>query len=311
MAEHSEQARDARWSTVQYFEHKGFNFSPHFDKQKVENDALSTFQWRNGDVVVSGFPKSGTTWLCYLLRNMADFGIIYSGGRSEALILDWFLMDTHIRTDLRGQVTRQLQEGQLEIVSPRLIKTHLALPIFPLEQAKTKSVKVIHISRNPKDVAASSYHFYQSLFGGFYASSWEKTVDTFLSGRMLYGPWLQHVVQWKKLGPKDNVLQVTYEEMKTDLPLVIHKIGQFLSIQLSNDVVNKIALACSADEMKKCVHKYFIMDKGVLDDESKFIRKGVIGDWKNQFLVAQSERFDEEIERNLQENGIKFQYEPL
>ncbi|XP_070581544.1 sulfotransferase 1 family member D1-like [Ptychodera flava] len=227
-------------------------------------------------------------------------------------MLDWFLIDTRSeRTDVRGRLARQLQEGQLEILSPRLIKTHLALPIFPLEQAKTKGVKIIHISRNPKDVAASTYHFYQSVYGGFYASDWEKTVDTFLSGRMVYGPWLQHVVQWKKLGPKDNVLQVTYEEMKTDLPLVIHKIGQFLSIQLSNDVVNKIALACSADEMKKCVHKYFIMDKGVLDDESKFIRKGVIGDWKNQFLVAQSERFDEEIERKLQENGIKFQYEPL
>ena len=42
------------------------------------------------------------------------------------------------------------------------------------------------------------------------------------------------------------------------------------------------------------------------DPNSKFIRKGVVGDWKNHMSDELSHKFDEWIEVNSKETGLEF-----
>lgn len=43
---------------------------------------------------------------------------------------------------------------------PRLIKTHLPIPLMPRNIAEV-GAKIVYVARNPKDVAVSSYYMYK------------------------------------------------------------------------------------------------------------------------------------------------------
>ena len=50
-----------------------------------------------------------------------------------------------------------------QLPSPRIIKTHLPLQLLPPSVLQTPSVKIIYVTRNPRDVAVSLYHFMNIL----------------------------------------------------------------------------------------------------------------------------------------------------
>ena len=50
-----------------------------------------------------------------------------------------------------------------ELKSPRILKSHLPLQLLPPSALQTPSVKIIYVTRNPRDVAVSLYHFMDML----------------------------------------------------------------------------------------------------------------------------------------------------
>ena len=47
------------------------------------------------------------------------------------------------------------------------------------------------------------------------------------------------------------------------------------------------------------------------DDEiGLFLRKGVVGDWKNYFTPEMNERFEKEVLAKLKGSGLEFEFEP-
>ena len=50
-----------------------------------------------------------------------------------------------------------------ELPSPRIIKSHLPLQLLPPSVLENPSVKIIYVTRNPRDVAVSLYHFMDML----------------------------------------------------------------------------------------------------------------------------------------------------
>ncbi|XP_077996525.1 sulfotransferase 2A8-like [Glandiceps talaboti] len=292
------------------FRHKGAYFPFYFDERRLKADVVSQFSWRETDVVVVGYPKSGTTWLLYLLQNIQDFGLLHIGESHESLYFDWLVTDSALVPGLRGKLAAKFQAGDFHLKSPRLTRSHLPIELFPWKQARDKNVKMIYIMRNPKDVCVSLYHYYTKIEHGKMALEWNKFVEEFIKGRTLYGPWLQHVIQWKTVGIEDNVLQVTYEDVKEDMSNAIRKLGNFLQVDLSDQDIQRIKMACSVEGMRESIHKCIILDKAIFDGDAKqFVRKGIVGDWKNHFLVAQNEMFDNEIVGRLDEAGIHLKYE--
>ncbi|XP_006822577.1 sulfotransferase 2B1-like [Saccoglossus kowalevskii] len=134
----------------------------------------------------------------------------------------------------------------------------------------------------------------------------------FCQRKVMFGPWADHVIGWRRFGIEDGVLHVTYEDMKTDLKSVSSQISQFLSRPIDDDQLNRALNKSTFQLMKEAGDDDYFMpprDETSWWAGETFFRKGKIGDWKSHFTVAQNEMFDDKISRILEENGVTLVYE--
>lgn len=91
-----------------------------------------------------------------------------------------------------------------------------------------------------------------------------------------------------------NVLLICYEKMKTDL-----------GHELSDEEIAKISEQCTFTAMKQndSVNK---TSSKVFGDQ--FIRKGIVGDWKDHFTADQSARMDKLVAEKISGIGLEYDY---
>ena len=108
-----------------------------------------------------------------------------------------------------------------------------------------------------------------------------------------------------------NILILNYESMHKDLSGTIQAIANFLGYHLSPEIVRKITEMTTFATMKKnpaANNDY--TDKYRHKKSTPFMRKGVVGDWRNLFTAEQSARMDEECAKRFAGSGLEFDYGP-
>jgi len=96
------------------------------------------------------------------------------------------------------------------------------------------------------------------------------------------------------------------------IPLTeIQKIMEFLERPANDNLVKKIAHHTSFKEMSQNhMANYRSLPSSFMDHTiSPFMRKGVAGDWKNHFTVAQNERFNENYQMQMKGTALHFRGE--
>nr|XP_015101811.1 sulfotransferase family cytosolic 1B member 1 isoform X2 [Vicugna pacos] len=244
-------------------------------------EKIEQFQSRRDDIVIATYPKSGTTWI------------------SE--ILDMVLNDGDVE-----KCIEQLEKNP----SPRLVKTHLPIDLIP-KSFWENNCKMIYLARNAKDVAVSYYHFdlmnnLQPLPG-----SWEEYLEKFITGNVAFGSWFNHVKSWWKKKEEHPILFLHYEDMKENPKQEIKKTARFLEKNLSDEMLDKIIHHTSFEMMKDNPLVNYTHLPSMLMDPSKssFMRKGIAGDWKNYFTVAQNEKFDAIYKKEMSGTELQFRME--
>ncbi|KAH0626567.1 hypothetical protein JD844_001629 [Phrynosoma platyrhinos] len=88
----------------------------------------------------------------------------------------------------------------------------------------------------------------------------------------------------------------------------IQKVARFLGFDVPESVVNKIIQHTTFESMKtNPMTNYSTLPSVILDQTvSPFMRKGVVGDWKEYFTVAQSEKLDDIYAQLLGDSGLTF-----
>lgn len=267
---------------------------------------LRDFKIRSDDVFVITYPKSGTTWMEEIVS------LIYNGGDPE-----------RVKNKLLAYRVQHLEVGPpvghlwhlRKTRSPRLLATHLPLRLIPkqLQQAKCK---VIYVVRNPKDNAVSYYHHHKiSTFLGNYKGTWDEFLRNYMEGHVVYGSWFEHVLPYWQFHLKhpEKVMVVSFEELKIDLPGMVRRISQFLGKPLNPEAVSTVAAHCSFDQMKNnnMVNREVLPISDLFDmSQSKFMRKGIIGDWKNYFTEDQCRTFDALYTERMADSGLDLVFEP-
>ncbi|EDL92787.1 sulfotransferase family 5A, member 1 (predicted), isoform CRA_b [Rattus norvegicus] len=188
---------------------------------------------------------------------------------------------------------------------PRLLTSHLNAKGLSPALMKSKA-KVVYMGRNPKDVLVSYYHFHQ--IAGFLPnpSSFEDFADEFLEGTGFFGSWFDHVKGWLGLQKDLTLLFVTYEELHQEPRSTIRKLSEFLGRTLGPKEEEIILEHSSFSFMSQSnMVNYSLLSKEIIDQsQGKFLRKGVVGNWREYFTPELNEKFNAVYQSKMGDSGL-------
>jgi hypothetical protein len=220
------------------------------------------------DVFVASYPKSGSTWVRFVLFEML------SG------LPAGFKATNQLMTRI-GQHTKGLRllpgEG-------RLIGTH--------EQYRKDYKRAIYVVRDARDVLLSEFAFLKAL--DYFRGDLDEFISTFLftcGSAYGYGPWQQHVPSWldSPIAGKESLLLVRYEDLRQDpLPWFV-RMAEFLGVDVD---VEKIKLAVENNSIEKMREKEN-KEPVRASIRGRFVRNGKVRGWVSQLSPAQVRLIEE------------------
>lgn len=205
------------------------------------------------DVFLVSYPRSGNTWLRYIMTNLrfpdAEWSLLSVGSAFP---------------EIRGIVHPSFAP------SPRWIKSH--------EPYTNKYPKVIYIVRDGRDVAVSFYHW-----SGYYRSdSFENYVKHHILAR---DGWHNHVKSWLENQSNSDILVVHYENLVHSPITELQSICKFVGLNRSSQEI-EIAINRSSFERQQSDFRKFKPF-----EYKKVGVKGGPGKWKEYFNDQLLEEF--------------------
>ncbi|KFW68659.1 Sulfotransferase 1C1 [Pygoscelis adeliae] len=270
-------------------------------------DQVWKFKARPDDLLIATYAKAGTTWTQEIVDMIQQNGDVEKCRRATTYRRHPFLEWSVQESSAASYSGLELAEA---MPSPRTIKTHLPVQLLP-PSFWEQNCKIIYVARNAKDNLVSYYHFHRMNKGIPDPGTWEEFMEKFMTGKVLWGSWYDHVKGWWKAKDKHRILYLFYEDMKENPKQEIQKILKFLEKDVNQEVLNKILHNTSFEIMKENpMTNYTNEFQGIMDHSiSPFMRKGVVGDWKNYFTVAQNQKFDEDYKKKMADTSLVFRTE--
>nr|XP_050037664.1 sulfotransferase ssu-1-like [Dermacentor andersoni] len=276
------------------------------------------YQPSNSDVIIVSYPKCGTTWTQYIVSNIITKGKPPNDPGEFMLhspFIELFGAESAMNPARRGPII-----------------THLPMNVFPY----TKQAKYIYVTRNPYDCCVSKYHFLKGITPKAYEdASFESFVKKFVSGRLLYGDYFDHLLPWYDQRNEANVLFLTYEQLKADTTQWIFNIAEFLGEEhiralMEDDVLLRSVVEAASLRNMKVVFNYSPHDRvnrmlelppekslklaevfkkaPVTHKETHegcgYVRKGIVGDWKSHFTQEQIKLMKAWIEKKTKGSDV-------
>uniref|UniRef100_A0A673FIX0 Sulfotransferase n=1 Tax=Sinocyclocheilus rhinocerous TaxID=307959 RepID=A0A673FIX0_9TELE len=248
---------------------------------------VKNFQARTDDILIATYPKAGESTLqtpSQFLLNIKSLPTYTPKYFSPSLF-----QDKPPGTSLFDQLTLAVE------IIPKLLRISLR--------------RSTSLSRNAKDNAVSYFHFDRMNMGEPEPGDWNTYLQTFMEGKKVFGPWYDHVSGWwEKEQTYSNLIYMFYENLVEDTGREVERLCSFLGLSISAEQREKITKGVQFDAMKQNKMTNYstvpVMDFKI----SPFMRKGKVGDWKNNFTVAQNEQFDE-VYKEKMKNTVKFRTE--
>ena len=255
----------------------------------MDSTVWNDFPFRDDDVVVGTYAKSGTTWTQQIVAQL-----IFQGNAEVAVseISPWWDMRI-IPPEVREQVLAQTHR--------RVLKTHLPVDALVL----SPKARYLYIGRDGRDVMMSMYNHHAN----FAPVAFELLNDT--PGRVgpplppadpdprryfrtwldndgaPFWPFWENIASWWAVRDLPNVKLVHFADLKRDLEGEMRAIADFLEVDVPEDRWPEVVEHCTFDWMKANAPKVAPLGGAVWEGgASTFINKGVNGRWRD-VLTAQ------------------------
>ncbi|NXH66639.1 ST6B1 Sulfotransferase, partial [Hydrobates tethys] len=128
-----------------------------------------------------------------------------------------------------------------KLPSRRIILTHLPPHLLPPSILQSKAMVNPCASWNPKDTTVSCYHFYNNMPVLLFFPSWDEYFAAFLNGKLAWGSYFDHLVEWNKYIDHERIMMISYEELKKDQILGMKRIPAFFRFSLCKEDFPRIA----------------------------------------------------------------------
>ena len=263
----------------------------HFDST-IWND----FKFRDGDIVIATYAKSGTTWVQQIVSQL-----IFDGAE------DLPVADMSPWLDLRVPPKEVKLAAVQAQTHRRFIKTHLPVDALVF----SPRAKYIYIGRDGRDVVWSLYNHHASA-----NEDWYKALND-TPGRVgppvphppadirqYFREWLEgdgypfwsfweNIRSWWAIRGLPNVLMLHFTDLKRDLPGEIRRIAAFLDVPIDESRFPAILEHCSFDYMKHRAIKTVPVGGAFWEGGAQtFIHKGINGRWHD--VLSLEDRADYE-----------------
>lgn len=263
----------------------------HFDST-IWND----FQFRDDDIIIATYAKSGTTWMQQIVAQM-----LFNGDPNLAVAEMSPWLDLRIPPK---QVKLPLVEAQTH---RRILKTHLPADAL----VYSSKAKYIYIARDGRDVVWSMYNHHANANQAWYAALndtpgrvgppieqppadireyWREWMDK--DGHPFW-PFWENIRAWWQLRTLPNILFVHFNDLKRDMPGQMRRIAQFLNIPIDEARWPTILEYCSFDWMKQNAAKSVPLGGAFWDGGAEvFINKGINGRWTDTLSADASAEYE-------------------
>jgi aryl sulfotransferase len=265
--------------------------SHHFD-----STMWNGFEFRDDDIVIGTYAKSGTTWTQQIVSQLVFNG---AEGVPVSDISPWIDMRIPPR-----EVKLPLVEAQAH---RRFLKTHLPVDALVFSE----KAKYLYIGRDGRDVVWSMYNHHSN----FVPKTYEILNETpGLVGpplgpppaciRQYFNEWLErdgypfwsfweNIRTWWEIRDLPNVMLLHFADLKADMPGQIRRIAEFLEIEIEEDRWPVIFEHCSFDYMKRNAELAAPLGGILWEGGAKtFINKGNNGRWRDVLTAEESARYE-------------------
>ncbi|XP_003215877.2 sulfotransferase 6B1 [Anolis carolinensis] len=252
-------------------------------------EILNTFKARSDDVVLVGYAKTGTNWVGHILIELEAASGKYDEEerkRRKQQEIELKLMP-YLEFGDPGKFERMEK-----LPSRRIIRTHVKPQNIP-KPFFEQNTKMLVLFRNPKDTAVSYFHFAKSMKLFPSEKTWDDFFSDFINGKVPYGVYLDHIIEWNKYIDNKNIMFITYEELKENTTLGLKRIAEFFEFSVTEKDIQTIVEKTSFKSMKEKSAE----THGVIGQH--FFRKGIVGDWCSIFSEDQSKEMDMKYEEPL------------
>jgi aryl sulfotransferase len=285
----------------------------------MDSRRWNAFPFRDGDIVVDTWAKSGTTWMQEILAQLIL-------GAPDALvgqaISPWVDMALIPLDQLVGRLEAQTHR--------RVLKSHLPLDAL----VYSPRAKYIFVGRDVRDIAWS-LHNHQSSYSDFFLELINDRPDSlgpkmsrptcgvrdfylrFIDTGGVFGPeagaayggdvalgsFWDHAESFWSRRDLPNLLFVHFARLKADLAGEIRRIAGFLDMPLDEDLLDRVVEHCGLEHMRRAVEADPEADAGIRmtfnGGAAAFFHKGTNGRWKDVLTAEESALADDVAGRLL------------
>lgn len=270
----------------------------HHMNSTVWND----FKFRDDDIVIATYAKSGTTWTQQIVSQL-----IFNGAEDVDVshISPW--------VDLRI-IPPEAIAGLEHLPHRRFVKTHLPVDALVF----SPKAKYVYVARDGRDALWSLFNHHingtEEYFNvlsntpGRIGPPLERGSDDvhdfysrwFTGNGYPYWPMWENIRSWWSIRDLPNVKLIHFNDMKADLAGSIREIGDFLGIRPDAATFSKIVEHCTFDYMKAHAEKAAPLGGALWKGGAKtFINKGTNGRWRDTLSAAEIAAYDAKALKEL------------
>tara|TARA_R110002096_G_scaffold391626_2_gene586527 strand:- start:1128 stop:2129 length:1002 start_codon:yes stop_codon:yes gene_type:complete len=267
----------------------------------VEGSDFGDYRPGKNDVFICTYPKCGTNWAMQIAHQIA------TRGTGEFVhIHDVVPWPDFTRQD----IILPIEDDSIRAASAtglRVIKTHLEWERIPY----SSDARYICILRNPKDAFVSNYYFVRDIFFGPVMPSVDVWLDLFCSDGFPF-IWPDHVNGYWAARDLSNVMILTFEELKADMPAAISKMAQFVGVELGDEELARVAEKSAFGYMQNIGYKF---DPPAItplaSSDRKMIRRGASGSSGELLNTLQQRKIDDWTRARLADLGGAVPYDEI